>query len=199
MPAVFIAQSTLQQWADAGKVRLEDTTLFLLKEQRSVVLKPAVRFTKLTVGDDDPHGLLGKVKTSEQLRAMDAEHYMDSVLCGDIAYEVVEGFLGDLQAAQPIAQPSAPPPADAPALAPPPAQPAAAPQGRQVPAPLTGPVPIPSHDIPLPGKPAPVAASAPKAVPAPVLEATPAPDTDEEPEELSEAEALSKLFLDTVR
>lgn len=162
MPVVFIAQSTLQEWADLGKVRLEDTTLHLLKEQRSVVLKPAVRFTKLTVGDEDTFGLLGKVKAAEQLKAMDAEHYMDSVICGDLAYEVVEGFLGDLQA------PKRPAPA------------------------------------------APPAASAPKAVPAPVLEAEPvlpgrlasamdAPGDANETEELSDAEALSRLFLDTVR
>ncbi len=174
MPAVFIAQSTLQQWADAGKVRLEDTTLFLLKEQRSVVLKPAVRFTKLTVGDEDPHALLGKVKTDEQLRGMDAEHYMDSVLCGDIAYEVVEGFLGDLQAAQPIARPTS-----------------------QAPLRSSTPAPIESADIPMPGQPAPERT---KTVPAPVLEAVPSQASAEgEPEELSEAEALSKLFLDTVR
>lgn len=166
MPAVFIAQSTLQQWADAGKVRLEDTTLFLLKEQRSVVLKPAVRFTKLTVGEEDPHALLGKVKTTEQLRSMDAEHYMDSVLCGDIAYEVVEGFLGDLQAAQPIAKAA----------------------------------PIPSSEIPLPGEPVTAASSKPaKTVPQPVFEVTEPVPAEAEPEELSEAEMLSKLFLDTVR
>lgn len=153
MPAVFIAQSTLQQWSDAGKVRLDDTTLHLLKEGRSVALKPAVRFTKLTVGDEDPHGLLGKVKTAEQLAEMGAEHYMDSVIHGDTAYEVVEGFMGDLQAP---ARPAAPP----------------------------------------------AEAAAPKPSPAPVLEAAadkPTPSEEGEPEELSDAEALSKLFLDTVQ
>lgn len=158
MPAVFIAQATLQQWADAGKVRLEDTTLFLLKEQRSVVLKPAVRFTKLTVGDSDPHALLGKVKTTEQLRAMDAEHYMDSVICGDVAYEVVEGFLGDLQAAQPVAPEAMP----------------------KAPVRSATPAPVALGDVPQP--------------PRPDANGKPA-----EPEELSEAELLSKLFLDTVR
>ena len=104
MPAVFIAQATLQQWADAGKVRLEDTLLTLLKEQREVNLTPAVRFTKVVGGEEDPHGLMGKVKTTVQLDELKAEHYMDSVICGDVAYEVVEGFLGDLMAARPIGQ-----------------------------------------------------------------------------------------------
>lgn len=169
MPAVFIAQATLQQWADAGKVRLEDTTLYLLREQRFVVLKPAVRFTKLTVGDSDPHALLGKVKSAEQLRAMGAEHYMDSVIHGDVAYEVVEGFLGDLQASQPMAPAATPP---------------KAPAERSV-------------------TPAPVALDAPTPSPAPAVEPAAKPAEEgpgaKEPEELSEAEALSKLFLDTVR
>jgi hypothetical protein len=153
MPAVFIAQTTLQQWADLGKVRLEDTTLHLLKEQRSVVLKAAVRFTKLIVGDNDPFGLLGKVKSTEQLKALKAEHYMDSVICGEIAYQVVEGFLGDLQASK--------------------------------------------EDAPAAPKAAPAPASATSSG-EPLLPARPV-EPGERTEEISDAEALSRLFLDTVR
>lgn len=149
MAAVFIAQSTLTEWTDAGKVRLEGTTLHLIKEQRSVLLKPAVRFVKLVGSDADPHGLLGKVKTEEQLKALGAEHYLKSVLLGDVAYEVVEGFLGDLMAQRPQ-----------------PAPPAAA---RAQPA-------------------------APSSAPSPN-----APPAGDEAEPRSDAEALSKLFLDTVR
>ncbi len=112
MPAVFIAQTTLQEWADAGKVRLEDTLLTLLREQREVNLTPAVRFTKVLGGDEDPHGLMGKVKTKVQLDELGAEHYMDSVICGDVAYEVVEGFLGDLMAARPVGQKATPAPVE---------------------------------------------------------------------------------------
>lgn len=168
MAAVFIAQSTLTQWSDAGKVRLQGTVLHLLKEQRSVLLKPAVRFVKLVVGDADPHGLLGKVKTDDQLKELGAEHYMDSVILGDTAYEVVEGFMGDLMAAEPTA--SAPPPA---AAAPAPAAPSGAP--------------------PAPSAPAQVAGLAPDAQPQPEDG-----DVEEDVEE-ADAEALSRLFLDTVR
>jgi hypothetical protein len=112
MPAVFIAQSTLQEWADAGKVRLEATLLTLLKEQREVNLTPAVRFTEVLGGEEDPHGLMGKVKTKTQLDELQAEHYMDSVICGDVAYKVVEGFLGDLMAARPVGQKQAPAPVE---------------------------------------------------------------------------------------
>jgi hypothetical protein len=96
MAAVFITNAMLTQWSDQGKVRLDDTTLTLLQENRTVKLQPAVRFLKLIDGGDDPNKLLGKVKTPEQLTEMKAEHYMDSVILGDVGYTVVEGFLGDL-------------------------------------------------------------------------------------------------------
>jgi hypothetical protein len=94
--AVFITQQMLTAWTDQGKVRLEETTLHLLQENRTVKLKAAVRFVKLIDGGDDPNKLLGKVKTSEQLAELGAEHYMDSVIMGDTGYTVVEGFMGDL-------------------------------------------------------------------------------------------------------
>ena len=96
MAAVFITNAMLTQWSDQGKVRLDDTTLTLLQENRTVKLQPAVRFLKLIDGGDDANKLIGKVKTPEQILEMKAEHYMDSVILGDIGYTVVEGFLGDL-------------------------------------------------------------------------------------------------------
>lgn len=96
MAAVFLTNAMLTQWSDQGKVRLEDTTLTLLQENRTVTLKPAVRFTKVIDDAKDPNALLGKVKTVEQLVELGAEHYLDSVILGDIGYTVVEGFLGDL-------------------------------------------------------------------------------------------------------
>lgn len=96
MAAVFITQQMLTAWTDQGKVRLDENTLHLLQEGRTVNLKPAVRFTKLIDGGEDPHKLVGKVKTSDQLHELGAEHYMDSVILGDVGYTVVEGFMGDL-------------------------------------------------------------------------------------------------------
>lgn len=100
MAAVFLTNEMLQQWSDQGKVRLDDTTLTLLAEARTVKLTPAVRFTSLIDGGEDPNKLLGKVKTKAQLDELGAEHYLDSVIFGDIGYTVVEGFLGDLSPAK---------------------------------------------------------------------------------------------------
>jgi hypothetical protein len=177
--AVFITNAMLTQWSDQGKVRLDDTTLTLLKEARTVKLKPAVRFTKTIDDSADPNSLLGKVKTTEQLAEMGAEHYLDSVILGEVGYQVVEGFMGDLS---PPPKPAAPPP-EAPA----PTAAAAPPAG---PAPLAEPPP----ERPRADKPGPTAAL-PVDLPAPA----PVEGDLESGAEESEAEALSKLFLTTVR
>ena len=158
MPAVFITNDMLGRWADEGKVRLDDTTLTLLNENRTVKLTPAVRFTKLIDGTDDPNKLIGKVKTKEQLVELGAEHYLDSVIFGDVGYTVVEGFLGDL---------SPPPATKKPAL-----------QRTQDKSAVAAPT------------------SSPPVEPPP---STLAADTVPSQPTLSEAEALSQLFLSTVR
>src|SRR5690606_24917241 len=57
-------------------------------------LTTAVLFRSEVTGEADPHDLVGKVKDLEQLAAIGAEHYADSVIMGDNAYQVVEGFAG---------------------------------------------------------------------------------------------------------
>lgn len=155
MPAVFLSNEMLQQWSDQGKVKLDDTVLTLLGENRTVALTPAVRFTGLIDGDD-VHKLLGKVKTTAHLIEIGAEHYMDSVIFGDIAYTVVEGFLGDLSPARRAPQP-------------------------------------PGED-PFKARPTDVHLVTPLRPTAPAAVDLPPPPT----RTLSEAEALSQLFLQTV-
>jgi hypothetical protein len=86
--SVFIPQALLNQWSDQGKVELEGNVLRLLHENREVDLAPAVRFLEVLGGEADPNGLLRKVKTKTQLDELGAEHYMDSVILGDLAYQV---------------------------------------------------------------------------------------------------------------
>jgi hypothetical protein len=105
MPAVFLTNDMLQQWSDQGKVRLDDTVLTLIAENRTVSLTPAVRFTSLIDGTDEVNRLLGKVKTKAQIDELGAEHYLDSVIYGDVGYTVVEGYLGDLSPAKRAAPP----------------------------------------------------------------------------------------------
>ena len=89
-----------------GIILLEGKTLTLSEDGRAFALSPAVRFLQVVSGDD-AGDLVGKVHTTEELAALGAEHYQDSVLMDEVAYQVEEGFVG-LVAAPAEAAPEAP-------------------------------------------------------------------------------------------
>ncbi len=93
---LFWPQELLDQWILDEIISLDGKNLTIQKEQKTYQVTQAVYFTK-DVGDgNDAHKLLGRVKALEDLQEMGAEHYMDSVIIEDSAYEVVSGFLGEL-------------------------------------------------------------------------------------------------------
>jgi hypothetical protein len=125
---LFIPQSVLDKWVETGKVVFNDSVLTLLKEKKSYTLTPAVRFMKLVAGEDT-HSLMGRLRTTEKLAEIKAEHMMDSVIVGDTAYEVQEGFIAIVLADSEVsteAEQEAPPAPPAPVVAPPPPAPKAA-------------------------------------------------------------------------
>lgn len=94
---LFVPHNVLDRWSEQGRVAVDGTILTLLSEKRSFALTSAVRFLKMEAGEDVA-GLLNKVKTTDALKALGAEQYRESVLLGDAAYQVQEGFLADAQA-----------------------------------------------------------------------------------------------------
>lgn len=107
---LFVPHNVLDRWSEQGRVAVDGTILTLLSEKRAFALTSAVRFLKMEAGEDQA-GLLHKVKTTEALKALGAEHYRESVLLGEAAYQVQEGFLADAQAVRLAgAQPGAPAP-----------------------------------------------------------------------------------------
>lgn len=94
---LFVPQSTLDKWAEKGRVDLNGRVLTLLREKKSFQLTSAVRFLKLEAGEDSAR-LLNKVKTLDALKQMRAEHYLDSVILGETAYKVQQGFLAEANA-----------------------------------------------------------------------------------------------------
>ncbi len=58
-------------------------------------------FTVEGTGEPDAAELVGRCKTLEQIEALGGEHYADSVVLNDNAYQVVEGFLARLEGAPP--------------------------------------------------------------------------------------------------
>lgn len=120
---LFVPQSVLDKWSEQGRIAVEGNVLTILGENKDFSLTSAVRFMKMEAGDDTA-GLLQKVKTTDALKQMGAEHYMESVILGECAYQVQQGFLADANALRRAATASQPP---APRAAPKPAAAAPAP------------------------------------------------------------------------
>ncbi len=92
---VFFPQQALDTWLEEGRVALVGDELTITPEGRRFLLTSAVRFIAEVAEGHDPHGLVGKVKDLEQVLALSGEHSSSSVIIGDHAYDVIEGFLGE--------------------------------------------------------------------------------------------------------
>jgi len=126
---LFVPQSVLAKWSEQGRIAVDGNVLTILGDNKHFALTSAVRFLKMEAGDDTA-GLLQKVKTTDALKQMGAEHYMESVILGESAYQVQQGFLADanaLRRAAAASTPAAPAPKKAAAPAAPGASPPAAP------------------------------------------------------------------------
>ena len=107
---LFVPQSVLDKWSEQGRIQVDGNVLTILGDGKHFALTSAVRFMKMEAGEDSS-GLLQKVKTTDALKQMGAEHYMESVILGEVAYQVQQGFLADAHALRRAATVSQPPPA----------------------------------------------------------------------------------------
>jgi hypothetical protein len=96
---VFIPQEALEAWLSSGKVHMVGETLFI--EGQPFALEGAVRFMTEVTGTEEAQNLLGRVKTTAQLDALGGEHVSASVVLGDNAYEVIDGFLASAEPTEP--------------------------------------------------------------------------------------------------
>ncbi len=97
MLRLFLPQATLEQWAADGRADLTDGKLFVEPDRATCQVAPAVHFLRLASGSDSK-GLLQRVKTAAQLEQMGAEQMSDSVILGEDAYDVVQGYLAEVAA-----------------------------------------------------------------------------------------------------
>ena len=91
---VFFPQACLDQWGVEGKIELTPTELLILAEGRRYEITEVVRVVVEVTGAEDPHGIVGKVKSKAELEEMGAEIFESSMLIGDNAYDVVQGWAG---------------------------------------------------------------------------------------------------------
>jgi hypothetical protein len=113
---LFVSQALLDAWASQGRIDLDGRSIALLGgpgRGRRYALEPAVRFLRVAGGAGDEAGLVARVKSLSQVRELGGEAMADSVVLGDVAYEVEPGFLAEASAVEAAARaaPTSPPPA----------------------------------------------------------------------------------------
>jgi hypothetical protein len=91
---VFFPQTALDEWVSENRVDIKGEELTLKVEGRKYRIIEAVRVLREVTGADDPHELLGRVKTRAFLMELGAELLEGSMILGDNAYDVVQGFIG---------------------------------------------------------------------------------------------------------
>src|SRR5215212_10157181 len=90
---VFFPQASLDEWLGDGRVDLKNDELLIKNEGRRYRIIEATRILREVTGSDDPHELLGKVKSRAFLNELGAEILETSMIIGDNAYDIVPGFV----------------------------------------------------------------------------------------------------------
>lgn len=103
---LFISQGKLESWVGEGQAGFEDDVLTLTEEGGSYRLNPAVQVLGIIDGTDDKD-LVGVVLTLAEIQQLDGEHYRDSLIVGETAYQCEEGFVG-VQHGAPLTEPAVP-------------------------------------------------------------------------------------------
>jgi hypothetical protein len=92
----FFPQEAVDLWLAEGRVSLDGQVLGMLPDGPAFVLTSAVLFRREVAAGDDAPGLCGKVKTLAAVEALSGEHASGTVVLGDHAYDVVDGFVAEL-------------------------------------------------------------------------------------------------------
>lgn len=92
---LFLSQAVLDRWLGEDRVQVEGEVMTTLPDRRAFCLKTAVLFQNELTGAGDAPDLIGRVKDLDQLTALGGDYSAGSVIVGDLAYEVAEGFVGE--------------------------------------------------------------------------------------------------------
>lgn len=92
---VFLPQEAVDVWLAEERVELEGEVMTMIPEGQRFKLSTALRFMAEVAEESDPNDLVGRIKTLEQVESMEGEYSSGSVIMGDNAYEVIDGFVGE--------------------------------------------------------------------------------------------------------
>ena len=91
---VFFPQAALDEWLADDRADLKKDELELKPHGRRYRIIEGIRILREVTGTDDPHELIGRVKSRAFLSELGAEILEGSMIIGDNAYDVVQGFVG---------------------------------------------------------------------------------------------------------
>lgn len=94
MPRLYFAQSLIDEWLTHQQAELKGDILRISLDSGDIELfiNPAVYFEQIDGTESDVYDVVGRVKTSQELAQMGADHYETSVVIADHAYTVKPGF-----------------------------------------------------------------------------------------------------------
>ncbi len=92
---LFVSQSLLDRWLTDGTADVSGDTLTIMPDERQFELKTAVLFEREVTESGDPRELVGKVKDLDQIAELGGDYSVGTVILGDEAYEVTDGFAGE--------------------------------------------------------------------------------------------------------
>ena len=92
---MFFSQQAVDSWLEGGQVNLDGDVLALRGGPRFRLTSGVVFLAEVASGED-ALGLCGKAKSVDEVAALNGELVTGSVLIGDHAYEVTDGFLAEV-------------------------------------------------------------------------------------------------------
>ena len=95
-PRFFVSQAAVERWSAEGRADLAGGALVAqggALHGCRFELEPAVRVLRVAGAGEDPHQHVGRVRPVAPLREGGAELLGDSLVVGEVAYEVEPGFL----------------------------------------------------------------------------------------------------------
>ncbi len=91
---IFFPQEALDAWMLDGTIDVKGAELTIAAEGRRYKIADAVRVIREVSGETDVNELVGKVKSKPYLVEMGAELLENSMIMGNNAYDVVQGWTG---------------------------------------------------------------------------------------------------------
>lgn len=91
---VFFSQTAFDRWLVEGAIELAGNELTIIADGRRYRVAEAVHVLREVAGVPDQNDIVGKVKSKLFLEELGAEILEGSMIIGENAYDVIQGWLG---------------------------------------------------------------------------------------------------------